>query len=342
LPHESISTFSMSFSNLPTEMLCDIWKHIRLKKDLAAIVQVNRRFYQIFNKWLYCFDRKYSGNSALFWAAGHNETHTAQMSLEEKVSIQIDNDCLQVALQIAVKRSSCAIIGLLAAESADLNIQTALKLAVELGFCSVVKKLNEHGADIRAPIDYFGYLLQMASWLDDQEMVNLLIEYGADVNAPGGKYGSALQAASWVGSWTNNDKIIRLLLSHGANVNAQGGYFGNALQAASWGYEEQIVTLLINHGANVNAQGGYFGNALQAASQMGYMPIVKLLLREGADVDARGGYYGSAYQAASLSGHKRVEGLLLYWHWRQHFSGMMRRVRMFKHYKRSKNILEDM
>jgi ankyrin repeat protein len=346
----------MSLSGLPTELLCGIWKHIHLKKDLSALVQVNFRFYHTFHKWLYCFDREYCNSSALFWAAARNEIRTAQASLEERANIPKHDDCLQVALQIAVKRTSCVVIELLINQGVDLDLHAALHIAVELGSCAVVELLIEKASvDLDAPIPYFGHLLQLASWLGDQKMMELLIEKGVDVNALGGYYGSALQAASWVGSWTCNDSMVKLLLEHDANVHAQGGYFGNALQAACWGRDLQLVTLLINHGANinlqgghygnalqaaswaglwanddklvnlllsrganVNAQGGYYGSALQAASQRGYMSIVKSLLRAGADVGRQSGRYGDARRAASSGGHRRIEGLLLYWHWRQY------------------------
>jgi ankyrin repeat protein len=345
----------MSLSSLPTELLCDIWKHIHLKRDLSALVQINRRFYHVFHRWLYRFDREYCGSSALFRAAARNEMQTAQASLEERANIPNDNDCLQVALQIAVKRCSCAVIELLIKHSVDLDLQAGLQIAIEHGSCGVVELLVANASvNLNVPIAYFGTLLQLASWLGDHEMVELLVEKDADVNALGGYYGSALQAASWAASWTCNDKMVKLLLRHDANVNAQGGYFGNALQAACWGRDQQIVTLLINHGANVNQQGGHYGNALQAASWAGLWAkddkLVKLLLSRGAHVNAQGGYFGSAlqaasrrghmsivksllkaganvgtwrrcgdaHQAASIGGHNRIEGLLLYWYCRQY------------------------
>jgi ankyrin repeat protein len=353
--YKTITTSSMSLLTLPTELLYNIWEHIHQKKDVNALQKVNHRFYQIFNSWFYRFDHKYCGSRALFWAVRRNETRTAQISIEERAAIPKGDDCLQVALIIALKRNSSAIIRLLITQGTDLNLQAALQLAVEYGSCEIVKLLKDYGANINGPIDTFGYLLQNASWLGDQEMAQLLLDEGADVNALGGYYGSALQAASWEGSWSYNDKVVNLLLSHGAEVNAQGGYFGNALQAASSGRNQQVVKLLISHGAdinlqggkysnalqaaswagnnkivslllsygaNVNAQGGYFGTALQAASLTGCISIVKLLLSKGANVSAQGGRYGYAYQAASVGGHKRVAGLLLYWYCCKYLGGL--------------------
>jgi hypothetical protein len=286
----------MSLSSWPTELLCEIWKHIHRKKDLSALVQVDRRFYRTFHRWLYCFDREHCGSSALFWAAARNRTLTAQASLEERANIPDDGDCLQVALQIGVTRCSCVVIELLLKQGVDLDLQTALQISVEHGSCAVVKLLLEKtSVDLNAPVPCYGHLLQLASWLGDQEVMELLLEKGAKVNALGGYYGSALQAASWAGSWANNDKMVKLLLSYGADVNAQGGYFGNALQAACWGRD---------------------------------MSIVKLLLRAGADVCKRSGRFGDAKRAASSGGHKRIEGLLLYWHWRQCLGGMRHGVCM--------------
>jgi hypothetical protein len=279
----------MSLSSLPTELLCDIWKCIQLKKDLNALQQINRIFYQTFNSWLYSFDHAYCDSSALLWAAEGNKTQTAQLSLEERAAVPRGINCLQKALMIAVGHNSYAVVRLLITGSTELNLLAALQRAVESGSCEMVKLLKDSGADINAPIDIFGYLLQNASWLGNQEMTKLLINEGADINALGGCFGTALQAASSAG----NGNIVGLLLRHNAAVNAEGGYYGTALQAASW---------------------------------TGCISTVKLLLSKGANVRAQGGHYGYAHWAASVGGHKRVQGVLLWRYGCQRFSAMTSRA----------------
>jgi hypothetical protein len=276
----------MPLLSLPTELLCEISEHLNLKRDLWSLVLTNKFLYQQFNRYLYRFDRRYCGSSALSWAATVGEIQTAQISLAAPNIVPAEDHGLQVALQVAV----------------------------EHGRYEIVRLLADNGGNVNAPVDYFGNLLQVASWLGDQDMMKLLIDRGADVNAQGGHYGNALQATSWAG----DEEMIKLLIGHGANINAQGGYFGNALQGASWGGNEEITNMLIEFGANINAQGGYYGDALQAASWRGHIAIVKQLIRCGAKVDSLGGYYDNARQAASVGGHKRIEGLLRYWHLRQY------------------------
>jgi ankyrin repeat protein len=224
----------MALVCLPIELLYDITDHLHQKKDLNAFVQTTYQLHQNFNKHLYRFDRRCCGSSALLWATTRGNIRTALISLAERAGTLTEDKCLDAALQLAVENGCCEMAGLLV----------------------------DNGANVNASVDYFGTMLQIASWLSAGEIAKLLIDRGADINAKGGRYGSALQAASWVG----NEKTTELLLSHCVDANIQGGYFGNPLQGAAWGGNLRVTTLLIEHGANVNAQGGHYGNALQAAS----------------------------------------------------------------------------
>jgi hypothetical protein len=113
----------------------------------------------------------------------------------------------------------------------------------------MVKLLKDSGADINAPIDIFGYLLQNASWLGNQEMTKLLINEGADINALGGCFGTALQAASSAG----NGNIVGLLLRPCASgcildrlyFNREIAHYGYAHWAASVGGHKRIQGVLL-------------------------------------------------------------------------------------------------
>lgn len=281
----------MALLSLPIELLYEISEHILPVKFLNAFVQTNRQCYQLFNHYLYRYDREHCGSSALLKAATRGNLPALRKYFEEQ------------------------------RETPDTTkIQAAIELAVENSRHSAVVLLLRHGADVNAEVDYFGNLLQLSAWLGDGEMMELLIDHGANVHAQGGHYGSALQAASWTGT----ERMVQVLLQRGADVNAQGGYFGNALQGASWIGKKGIVLLLLSHGATIDALAGFYGTALQAASARGRTDIVQVLLSNGADVDIQGGYYSTACKAASAKGHFRVEGLLRYWSWRQRHENFLR------------------
>ncbi|RYP27107.1 hypothetical protein DL767_007804 [Monosporascus sp. MG133] len=251
----------------------------KLERDINAFAQANRRLYRLLNTYLYHYNIRRSGSSALLWAAQHGQEATAQKLLGQRADDQATNGCYWIPLCMAAER----------------------------GHKGIVKLLLDKGADVNAQGGQYGNALQAASYTGHEQIVKLLLDKGADANAQGGKYGNAVQAASDGG----HEQVVKLLLDKGADVNVQAGVYGNALQAALVGGHEQIVKLLLDQGADVNAQGGYYGNAVQAASLEGLGQIVKLLLDKGADVNAQGGLYGNALQAASFKGHEQIIKLLL-------------------------------
>ncbi|KAH8801330.1 ankyrin repeat-containing domain protein, partial [Flagelloscypha sp. PMI_526] len=84
----------------------------------------------------------------------------------------------------------------------------------------------------------FGYLLHLAAYHGDQELVRLLVESGrVNLNAIGGDYGTALEAAAARG----HTGIVDQLLQANADPNIIGGDYGSALCAACANGYEPIV-----------------------------------------------------------------------------------------------------
>ncbi|KAH3938510.1 hypothetical protein HBH98_248830 [Parastagonospora nodorum] len=274
----------MHLSNLPVEILLQIAECVQILRDYSALVRTDRRLFWACNTSLYRRDRDRHGNSALLWAASEGKLNTAQLSIAERAGTRAIEDCLQAALQLSVEKGHYALVAL----------------------------IIDNGADVNGKVNYFGNLLQVASWLGDLNMMKLLLDRGAKVNELGGHYGNALQAVSWNGS----EHMMELLLARGAAVNAGGGYFGSALQGASWGGNPAMVRLLIDRGVDINARGGKYGTALHAASCNGHKEVVKMLLESGAKVDTPDSYFDNE-QSTSLRAQKQVKGLLRHWYWRQ-------------------------
>jgi ankyrin repeat protein len=157
-----------------------------------------------------------------------------------------------------------------------------------------------------ADVDDLGDVLQVASSLGYEKIVEMLLAKGANVDTGGDDYGSPLQVAAAGG----HREVVQMLVEAGAEVNAKGGVNGRTLQAAAVGGHREVVQVLLKAGADVNAQGEYT-SALQAAAARGHKEVVQVLLKAGADVNAKGGRYGSALQAAAAGGHKEVVQMLV-------------------------------
>ncbi|KAH8801328.1 ankyrin repeat-containing domain protein [Flagelloscypha sp. PMI_526] len=84
----------------------------------------------------------------------------------------------------------------------------------------------------------FSYLLHVAAYHGNEELVRLLIENGrVDLNAVGGDYATALQAAAARG----HASIVDQLLNANADPNIIGGDYGSALCAACANGHEPVV-----------------------------------------------------------------------------------------------------
>ncbi|PVH91238.1 hypothetical protein DM02DRAFT_473495, partial [Periconia macrospinosa] len=68
----------MPLLHLPNELLCRISENLELERDINAFAQANCRLYRLLNTYLYRYNIRHSGSSALLWAAQHGQEATAQ------------------------------------------------------------------------------------------------------------------------------------------------------------------------------------------------------------------------------------------------------------------------
>ncbi|USP74932.1 hypothetical protein yc1106_02206 [Curvularia clavata] len=58
------------------------------EKDINAIAQANHRLYRLLDSYLYHYNVKHCGGSALLWSAQHGQEGTARKSLRENANVQ--------------------------------------------------------------------------------------------------------------------------------------------------------------------------------------------------------------------------------------------------------------
>ncbi|KAJ7706724.1 ankyrin repeat-containing domain protein [Mycena rosella] len=211
------------------------------------------------------------------------------------------------ALYIASRRGSSQLVRLLLEHGAKANgigeeFPTALHAALMEGHDEITHLLMDHGADSDA-------LYHAALFYGYEKAARLLLDnHGADANARAGQEDrSVLQAATSLG----HEKIVQLLLEHGADANEMGRD-GAALHIAAHDGWIQIAHLLLEHGADIDAPAPRgLGTALHIALCNGHREIVSLLIKHGAEVNAMGGQSYNAVHGAASHGHKEIALLLI-------------------------------
>ncbi|KFX92771.1 hypothetical protein O988_07132 [Pseudogymnoascus sp. VKM F-3808] len=267
-----------------------------------------------------------SRESPLVKAAELGSTDIVQRLIQAGANVNYDqqkNDYPPTALEAAIEKGSLQIVHDLLAAGANINgpifkdgisNRSPLEVAVDENNTRIAILLLSKGAKVDLYPESalpqstaLGHAL--ASWPQNEEIIQHLITAGADVNRASQLHGMPLPEARSFGS-------VQTLISAGANVNGTTPGGITALQGSITTDNIDIVQLLLNAGADANAPAPrqmYGKTALQAAASRGKVPIVGLLLRHGADPNAPAyeSHGVTALQAAAMDGHLPVVLMLL-------------------------------
>lgn len=139
-------------------------------------------------------------------------------------------------------------------------------------------------------------------------MVTFFLDRGANIEM-GTKHGTRpLQLASWV----NSDDIARLLLDRGAQIDAVDDSFRTALQLAAQRGRKSVVRLLLDRGAQTDVADENGKTALYVAAALGHCGMTRMLLEAEARWDVVEKHCGyTPLNIAARSGHKDAMQLLV-------------------------------
>jgi ankyrin repeat protein len=127
----------MPLLDLPNELLVCFSEQLESEKDLNAFARANGRLYCLLNTYLYRRNVKWSGSSALLWAARQGEEATLGKLLKEKGNVRVK----------------------------DTENRTPLSLAAENGYDAAVNLLLRNGANLEAKDKSLGWTpLAWAAW----------------------------------------------------------------------------------------------------------------------------------------------------------------------------------
>ena len=79
----------MAFLSLPNEIIMDIVENLDKEQDINSMIRVSRRFYNLFDEYLYCFNIKHRRSSALLWVANHGRESTARRLLHLGADVDV-------------------------------------------------------------------------------------------------------------------------------------------------------------------------------------------------------------------------------------------------------------
>ena len=77
----------MTFFNLSNEITIEIVENLNKEQDIYSLIRVSRRFYNLFDDYLYCHNIKHRRCSALFWTAKHDRESTERKMLYQEADV---------------------------------------------------------------------------------------------------------------------------------------------------------------------------------------------------------------------------------------------------------------
>jgi len=234
--------------------------------------------------------------TALLWAA--RDPDKAQLLIERGANVNVQSKQGRTPLMIAsLRRGGSAIVGLMLAKGADVNLKdsrnlTALALAASAGDAETVNLLLAKGADPNIPSRTGATAINRAADAKQAKMLRLLLEKGVDVNnantdsgvAKHGPLSSVQVTPLHTAAGFGPAETVRDLLNAGGKVDARDSRNLTPLHHALASEYPSIETVrtLLQAGADVNALDNNGETPLDWAEKFGYPQVIAELKKAGA------------------------------------------------------------
>jgi hypothetical protein len=256
----------MALLDLPNELLIQIISHLSHERDINSVTLSNRRFYSLFNTYLYTSNIQHNHGRALLWASEHGRESTLRLLLDLGADINVKTidyryhfqnsqwnnpiNGLYLACLKGHPNIARALLeaGINDSEHARKREAMPLYYALQQGHDDVALVLLEHFSDISLQLSWTNSRstpLHLASNLGLSALVHLLLEKGADVQVEDAAGMTALHYA--------------LLWSPAACKECfEGAFFGMrkditfGSKGEGYGKDIEAVKLLLEHGADMD------------------------------------------------------------------------------------------
>ncbi|XP_051170561.1 putative ankyrin repeat protein RF_0381 [Leptopilina boulardi] len=185
--------------------------------------------------------------------------------------------------------------------------ETLLNLATKLNNIQLIDILLKNGADVNIVNKYRETPIHFATKLNNIQLVDILLKYGADVNIVN-VYG---ETPLLIATKLNNIQLIDILLKNGADVNIVNIYGQTPLLIATDSANIQLVDILLKNGADVNIVNKYGATPLHFATKKRNIEIVENFLKNDADVNTVNDYGETPLYIAFTEGNLHLINILL-------------------------------
>lgn len=286
----------MSLLKLPVEILRLIVENLEGENNILSFLRTARPLFQIAYQYLYEYNVKYSGSSALPWCCVRGLENKVHYLLTLGANPNALDQNSKTSLSLAIEQKHRSVVEMLLVHQANVNLSTLrqsdppLWCALKNNDIETAENLLEHGAEVDSIENYHGHTpLSIAVQEGKIALVELLLRYGADVNhviqSPESCY---LSGSDDVPSATP----LHLAVDHSMQVLNKAREFGHDSGEFDYYLEEshiRLIQLLLNHGADWTLLDSDGATCLHDAT---CLPATNLLLGWGvnpnlADYDGR-------------------------------------------------------
>ncbi|KAL6862735.1 hypothetical protein ACO1O0_002973 [Amphichorda felina] len=277
----------------PAELTLRIAEFLDAERDISALAQTCRLFYQRLRSHLYTHNAQCSGSSALLWAAEHGVQATARAAIASGADVNVqaerDGERFDSPLHLAADKGHEDMVALLLAspriapDQRNGERQTPLWLAMSQGHIGIVRQLMDTG---KVDVDYKDYQgltpLAIAAQKGHVDMVKLLLTFpNVDAKFESNFHGQPLSGAILY----NHIAVIQAFFESGKVPLEEKGRDGETalFAVARAGDLDFFKSLLASGQLDARAVNFYQQTPLMAAAKHGQLEIVHHILESGLD-----------------------------------------------------------